>query len=49
MKASEKGHTQVVEQLFKEYADVNIQNKKRVTALMIASASRNTQVVELLT
>ncbi|XP_041379372.1 ankyrin repeat domain-containing protein 7-like [Gigantopelta aegis] len=38
----------VVEQLLKEDADINIQNKKGVTALMIASANGHTQVIELL-
>ena len=48
MIACQNGHTQVIEQLLKEDANVNIQNKKRVTALTIASANGHTQVVELL-
>ena len=46
MIASQYGHTQVVEQLFKEHADVNIQNKNGWTALMIASQNGHSQVVE---
>ena len=36
------------EQLLKEHADVNIQNKEGVTALIVASQNGHTQVVEQL-
>ena len=48
MLASQNGHTQVVELLIKENADVKIQIKEGVTALMLASKNGHTQVVELL-
>ena len=48
MIASQNGHTEVVEQLLKEHANVNIQNKEGVTALMKASQNNHTEVVEQL-
>ena len=48
MLASQNGHTQVVKLLIKENADVKIQIKEGVTALMLASQNGHTQVVELL-
>ena len=48
MLSSENGHTQVIEQLLKEHADVNVQNKNGWTALMIASQNGHTHVVEQL-
>ena len=48
MLASKNGHTQIAKQLLKADADVNIQTKNGVTALMLASKNGHTQVVELL-
>ena len=46
--ASINGHTEVVEQLLKKHADVNLQNKEGVTALMLASKYGHTLVVKQL-
>ena len=46
---SQNGHREIVEQLLKDHADVNIQTKNGLTALMLASQNGHTQVVELLT
>ena len=43
------GHIQVIEQLLKEHADINVQNKEGVTVTVLTIDSRNsyTQIIEL--
>ena len=48
IEAANKGNIEVVKLLLKENADVNIQDKNGVTALMLASLNGHTHVVELL-
>ena len=45
--ASQNGHTQVIEILLREHADISIQSKKGLTALTIASLNGHTEVVEI--
>ena len=42
---SQNSHNQAIEQLLKEHADVNFQNKEGVTALMTASQNGHTKVI----
>ena len=48
MIVSENGHTQIIEELLKVHAYINIQTNDGWTALMIASQNGHSQVVEQL-